>query len=64
MAKSTKKRMGRPPGADFPHLIHVRISDSMKETLDNISAERLDRPSSAQLVREALMALVEKERRK
>ena len=61
MAKSTQKRMGRPPGSEFPHLLHVRISDGMMTALDEITQNRLDTPSTAQLVREGLAMLIERD---
>jgi predicted DNA-binding protein len=48
------KRMGRPPGSEFPHLIHVRISAEMAEWLGQIAEDRLDKPTMAALVREAI----------
>lgn len=63
MAKSTTKRMGRPPGSEYPHLLHVRISGGMMKALDEVSDERLDRPTTAQLVREGLTLLIERERK-
>lgn len=61
MAKGTQKRMGRPPGSEFPHLLHVRISDEMKLALGGITGRRMDRPSTAQLAREAFSMLIERE---
>ena len=59
-----KKRLGRPPGQEFPHLLHVRISDDMKLELDRIQDARLDHPNTTALVREALALLIRRERQK
>jgi predicted transcriptional regulator len=52
------KRMGRPPGSEFPHLIHVRISGDMAEWLEQIADDRMDKPTMAALVREAIASYV------
>lgn len=59
----TAKRMGRPPSTS-PHseLIHVRVTPSMTEWLDRISEDRLDEPSQAAIVREALAEYIERYR--
>ncbi len=57
--------MGRPPSDNpFNDLIHVRISAEMSEWLDQISENRMDKPSVTQLVREAIAALIESERKR
>lgn len=57
MSTKQKPRLGRPPGQDYPHLLHVRISDEMKEALEGIQDSRLDRPNMTALVREAIALL-------
>jgi len=58
------KRIGRPP-SDNPHsdMLHVRITPDMSEWIDRISEERLDRPTQAQIVREALAEFIERWRK-
>ena len=51
MDKQKTKRMGRPPGSEFPHLIHVRISEEMMTGVQEMAEKRMDRPTTAQLVR-------------
>lgn len=57
------KRIGRPPSSN-PHseMLHVRITPAMAEWLDRISEDRLDEPSQAAIVREALAEFIERYR--
>jgi predicted transcriptional regulator len=64
MSTTAKPKMGRPPGQEFPHLLHVRISDDMKVELDRIQDARLDRPNTTALVREALALLIRREKQR
>lgn len=54
--------MGRPPGQEFPHLLHLRITDEMREALEEIRNSRLERPNMTSLAREALAELIRRER--
>jgi hypothetical protein len=60
----TSKRMGRPPSSS-PHsaLLHVRVTPDIVEWLGRIAEDRLDAPSQAALVREALAEFIESYRR-
>lgn len=63
--EQSKKRMGRPPSDNpFNELLHVRISGEMSEWLDVIAESRMDKPTEAQLVREAIVMLIDSERDK
>jgi len=63
--EKTEKRIGRPPNASaFTELVHVRFTPSMVEWLDRISEDRMDVPSQAALIREAVVALIEQYRAK
>lgn len=56
------KNKGRPPGQEFPHLLHLRITDEMREALEEIRNSRLERPNMTSLAREALAELIRRER--
>lgn len=56
--------MGRPPGSEFPELLHIRISSGMAEWLDQIADDRMDKPTVTHLVREALAEYIKEYRRK
>lgn len=58
-----RKRIGRPPGSEFPTLLHVRISKEMADSLDEISSLSLERPATAHMVREALADYIIAKRR-
>lgn len=64
MSTIDKPKMGRPRGQEFPNLLHVRISDDMKQELERIQDARLDHPNITALVREALALLIRRERQK
>lgn len=56
-----EKRIGRPPSNNpYSELLHIRITPEMAEWLDRISEYRLDQPSQAALVREALAEYIER----
>ncbi len=62
--QQTVKRMGRPlSNSPYSDLLHVRVTPNMIEWLDRIAEDRLDAPSQAALVREALAEFIEKYRR-
>ena len=63
--EQTKKPMGRPPSSN-PHteMLHVRITPDMMEWMDHIAEDRLDVPTQAALVREALAEYIERYRAK
>lgn len=54
MAKIAAKRMGRPPGADFPQLLHIRLSGEMLSEIRALAKNRPDRQPTAIVVRELL----------
>jgi len=54
MSSTQKPRMGRPPGQKFPHLLHIRLSDEIRDELKKITDERMDQPDMAAVVRELL----------
>ena len=62
MSTKHKPRMGRPPGQKFPHLMHIRINDEMREALESIRDSRMDKPDITGLVREAVAQFIERER--
>lgn len=62
--KQASKRIGRPPSSNpYTELIHVRVTPDMIEWLDRISEDRLDQPTQAALVREALAEYIERYRK-
>jgi len=57
--KMTRKRMGRPPSATkAEHMVHVRLTSSLKSDLEFIRDKRGDRPGISALIREALADFV------
>lgn len=54
MTKPQQKRIGRPPGSDFPNLLHIRISDEMLAELRALAKDRMDKQPTAHVVRELL----------
>ncbi len=65
MKRATARPLGRPSGtAEHEHLVHVRLSQALKDELDTIRAQRLDGPNVSALIREALAMLIENERRR
>lgn len=62
--ENTAKRIGRPPSeSPYSDMLHVRITPDMSEWIDRISEDRLDRPTQAQIVREALAEFIERWRK-
>lgn len=61
--KMNTEGMGRPPSSN-PHsaLLHIRVTPDIVEWLDRIAENRLDQPSQAALVREALAEFIERHR--
>ena len=57
--------MGRPPSTN-PHteMLHIRITPGMMEWMGRIAEDRLDVPTQAALVREALAEFIERYREK
>lgn len=65
MEQTKKKPLGRPPSTN-PHteMLHVRVTPDMMEWMYRIAEDRLDAPTQAALVREALAEYVERYREK
>lgn len=54
MSSKDKPRMGRPLGSKFPHLVHLRIGDDMRDEIESIMGRRLDMPDMASVLRELI----------
>lgn len=58
------KRIGRPPGVEYGDLIHVRIPEELRESIDAARLAMPQRPTMANFVRDALANEVKRVMRK
>lgn len=54
MSTKDKPRMGRPPGSKFPHVVHLRIGDAMRNEIEEYAAKRINMPDMASVMRELI----------